>query len=186
MTSELSDPAVALERYRDHLLATARRQTDPRLAVAVDLSGVVQQTLLEAHASAGEWAGWPTARREAWLRRVLANNLADEVRRQTAAVRDVGRRVALETESSGVASRGAAELTAAGSSPSQRAGRNEDERRLAAAVAGLPADQRQAVELHHLQGLTLAATAAAMGLTTQSVVGLLFRGLRGLRAVLAE
>lgn len=181
MPPELHDPAAALEDYRGRLHAAAHRQTDPRLAAAVDPSGVVQQTLLEAHAAAVEWADWPDARRAAWLRRVLANNITDAVRRQTAAVRDAGRRVGLAADPSGTVA-----LAADQSSPSQRAGRAEDLARLAAAVAALPPDQRRAVELHHLQGLTLAATAGAMGKTTQAVVGLLFRGLRGLRGLLAE
>ena len=42
------------------------------------------------------------------------------------------------------------------SSPSQRASRHEQLVRLAAALARLQADQREAVELHNLKGHTVA------------------------------
>ena len=72
-------------------------------------------------------------------------------------------------------------LAAEQSSPSERAERHEELLRLTDNLAALPEDQRRAIELHHLQGLSLADTATAMDRTTQSVVGPLFRGLRRLR-----
>jgi hypothetical protein len=47
--AELGDPGPSLERFRAYLSLLARLQLDPRLRGKVDLSGVVQQTLLEAH-----------------------------------------------------------------------------------------------------------------------------------------
>lgn len=58
--------------------------------------------------------------------------------------------------------------------------------RLAAALAQLPRDQREVVELHHLQGLAVAEVAAAMGRSRPAVVGLLFRGLKKLRELLRD
>jgi RNA polymerase sigma-70 factor (ECF subfamily) len=56
--------------------------------------------------------------------------------------------------------------------------------RLASALAQLPEDQRTAIELHHLQGLTLAAAAAAMGRSQRTVATLVFRGMNRLRQLL--
>jgi RNA polymerase sigma-70 factor (ECF subfamily) len=77
-------------------------------------------------------------------------------------------------------------LAAEQTSPSQQAVRQEDLLRLAEALARLPEDQRAAVELHHLEGRTLAETAAALGRTRAAVASLVFRGLRNLRQRLDE
>ena len=52
--------------------------------------------------------------------------------------------------------------------------------------AECPADQRQAVELHHLQGSSLAEVAHHLGRSKGAVAQLLFRGLRRLRELLSE
>ncbi len=67
-------------------------------------------------------------------------------------------------------------------SPTQRAVRNELLDRLAQALAALPEDQRFAIELKHLEGLSLEAAAARMGRTEPAMAGLLRRGLQTLRA----
>ena len=72
------------------------------------------------------------------------------------------------------------------SSPSQHALHQEELRRLTDALAQLPADQRRAVELHHLKGLSVAQVADALGRGKSAVVGLLFRGLRKLRQLLDD
>jgi RNA polymerase sigma factor (sigma-70 family) len=75
-------------------------------------------------------------------------------------------------------------LAASHSSPSQRDERNEDLLRLAAALEGLPAPQRTAVELHHLRGWTLPAIAEHLGRSRTAAAGLLQRGLMALRSTL--
>lgn len=54
--------------------------------------------------------------------------------------------------------------------------------RLAEAVKQLPDAQRRAVELHHLEGRSLAEIADALGTTKPAIAGLLHRGLKALRA----
>lgn len=163
-------------RFREYLGLLARHEASPRLRAAVDLSGVVQQTLLDAHRSP------PRPRTEAetaaWLRAVFRNNLADEVRRRGAVKRAPDRDRPLGQADEGPA--------AGHTSPSQRAIRAEDLLRLAGALAQLPESQRRAVELHHVQGLPLAEIAASLGATKPAVAGLLHRGLKSLRAKLAE
>jgi RNA polymerase sigma-70 factor (ECF subfamily) len=170
------EQGARLSRFREYLSLLARHEVSPRLRAAIDLSGVVQQTLLEAHRSA------PRPRTDtetaAWLRAVFRNNLADEVRRAAAGKRDRSRERSLDPADEGPA--------AGHTSPSQRAVRAEDLLRLATALAALPEAQRRAVELHHLQGIPLAQVAAALGTTKPAVAGLLHRGLRALRDRLTD
>ena len=185
MESPSNDPTDTPERYRAFLQTLVRAQADHRLNGKVDLSGVVQQTLLEAEGAADQWRAWPTAQRVAWLRRVLANNLTDELRRVRAQSRDAGREWSIEQNLIESSARLGVLLVADQSSPSERASRGEELLRLADALGGLPEAQRRAIELHHLRGLSLTDTAAEMGATTQAVVGLLFRGLKRLRELMA-
>src|SRR5947209_20626167 len=81
MTLEDADHGPALERFREYLHLLGRLQLDPRWQGKIDLSGVVQQTLLEAHQAWEQLRHWDEARQMAWLRRALAHNLTDEVRK---------------------------------------------------------------------------------------------------------
>jgi RNA polymerase sigma-70 factor (ECF subfamily) len=172
------------ERFREYLALLARWQLAPHLRGKVDLSGVVQQTLLEAHQALERLRDQPEDAQAAWLRQALANNLRDEVRKLGTAARDVGRERSLEASLDQSSARLEAWLAADQSSPSGRAERQEDLLRLAAALATLPEDQRRAVELHHLQGRPLAEVAAELGRSKGAVAQLLFRGLQKLREIM--
>jgi len=172
-----------LERFRAYLVLLARLEIAPRLRDKVDLSGVVQQTLLEAHQGLIEYPGGAKTEAEmtAWLRAILSHNLADVLRKLTARKRDVRREWSLEKALDQSTSRLEQWLTVDQSSPSQRAIRQEEMLRMAATLATLPEGQRRAIELHHLQGWPLADIAAELNTTKASVAGLLHRGLKNLR-----
>ena len=58
--------------------------------------------------------------------------------------------------------------------------------RLAKTLEGLPVGQRESLEMHYLQGLTLTEIAERMQRSKPSVAGLLQRGLAALRANFAR
>ena len=154
----------------------------------VDLSGVVQQTLLEAHQGL---EGQPDRLRTdeelaGWLRSILSHNLADVLRKLAARKRDVHREWSLDAALDQSASRLERWLAADQSSPSQRAIRHEELLRVADAMAGLPEPQRRAIELHHLRSMPLAEIAGELGTTKAAVAGLLHRGMKALRSRLGE
>jgi RNA polymerase sigma-70 factor (ECF subfamily) len=159
-------------------------QLSPRLQGKVDLSGVVQQTLLEAYQARDRLHQQSPDRLAAWLRRVLANNLRDEIRKLGAAARDVAREHSLDAALKESSCRLQAWLAADQSSPSQHLMRQEQLLALADALSRLPADQRRAVELHHVQGWPLAAVAQDLRRSKGAVAALLFRGLTRLRELL--
>ena len=173
-------------RYRAYLELLARTQAGGRHPAGLDVSGVVQQTLLEAH---HQWPrlrthDWPAV--GAWLRRALANNLADALRKRHAGKRDAARERSLEAALEQSSARLEAWLAAERSSPVERLVRQEQAVRLAAALDRLSENQRRAVELRHLKGQSLAEVAAALGSSKAAVVGLLHRGVQKLRELLAE
>jgi len=180
MSAESDALAQKLEEYRAYLHLLARLQLDPRLKGKVDLSGIVQQTLWEGHKALAPSPRPDDVQLAALLRRLLANNLADEVRKSYADKRDVGRERSLAASSAQLE----AFVAAAQSSPEERAERNEELLRLASALERLPEAQRQAVELHYLRGWRLEEIAHHLGRGKSAVAGLLHRGLDKLREFL--
>ncbi len=184
MSPSPEDQTPNLEQFRDYLRLLGRLHLDRQLQGKIDLSGVVQETLLEAHQALEGFRGRSDAEVLAWLRTAFARNLADEIDRLRAQKRDVAREQSLQQVLEQSSQRLEAWLVAEQSSPSEAAQRQEQAVRLAAALAQLPEKQQQAVELRHLKGLSLAEVAAQMGSTKTAVVGLLHRGVERLRKLL--
>jgi RNA polymerase sigma-70 factor (ECF subfamily) len=170
-----------VDHFRTYLLLLARLRLDRRLQAKLDASDIVQQTLFEAHRDAEGFRGRTVAAQAAWLRQILARNLANAVRDLGRDKRDVGRERALQAELDDSAAQLAGWLAAEQSSPSEQAQRQERALRVAQALAELPEHQREAVMMRHLQGHALAEIAGRLGVTAAAVTGLLHRGLKALR-----
>jgi RNA polymerase sigma-70 factor (ECF subfamily) len=181
MSSAQPRSGSAFEPFRQYLGLLARLQLDPRLQGKVDLSGIVQQTLLEAHLAKEQVQDQPSDKRIAWLRRVLAHNLADEVRKVRSDKRDARREKSLQAAIEQSSLRLEAWIAADDSAPDARLERHERAARLAEALHRLPEAQREALVLQHWQGRTLAEIAEKMGRSRTAVAGLLKRGLSQLR-----
>jgi RNA polymerase sigma-70 factor (ECF subfamily) len=177
----MPDEPLPLERYRTYLRLLARAHLRSQLRGRLDDSDVVQQTLLEAHRHAGQYRGTTSGELAAWLRQILARQLANALRDETRQRRDVRRQRSLEEAVEQSSARLEQWLAAEQSSPSQHVERDEQLLRLAGALPELPEGQREAVEMRYLHGLSLQEIAEQLGRTPEAVAGLLHRGLEALR-----
>ncbi|MCM2372332.1 RNA polymerase sigma factor [Aporhodopirellula aestuarii] len=169
------------EQYREYLRLLGTTQLSPELLGKLDLSGVIQVTMLDACESDATEITTEKDQR-VWLRRVFLNNLLDELRKLRARKRDVGRERSLDASINESASRLNAILANDGSTPSVKAGRVEQAEFLLQAIAALPPLQRQAIELHHLQEMPLEEISRIMNRPKGAVAALIYRGMKTLKA----
>lgn len=170
-----------LELHRGYLRALAQRKLGGGLDARLSASDLVQQTCLSALRNFPQFHGQQVGEFVVWLRRIHEHNVNDAIRQH---VHAKGRAVAKETP---LDERWAQEMAASQElSPSARAMVNEQAVVLTLALEKLPPDQREAVRLRHLEGLTLAEIADRLGRSEDAVAGLLKRGMRTLRKWLKD
>ena len=175
-----------LDRFRAYLLLLARHQLGRQGKGKPEASDIVQQTLLEAYSKRAQFRGRTEREYAAWLRRMLACNLADAWRRLGRGKRDAAREHSLEQELEQSSMRLGSWLAAPDASPSEKAVQHEEALRAAVALAQLPEANREAVVLRYYEGLSLDEISARLNRTTPAVAGLLKRGLKQLREVLRK
>jgi RNA polymerase sigma-70 factor (ECF subfamily) len=171
-----------LERYRPYLALLARVQLGRRLQGKVDAADLVQETFLNAHTHFDQFRGLGEQELTAWLRQILAAQLANLVRHYLGTQRrDVRleRDLAAEMEqSSHILDHG---LLTRQKSPSEQAVHREEGVLLANALSRLPEDYREVLILRHLEGLTFPEAAQRMERSLDAVKKLWARGLDRLR-----
>jgi RNA polymerase sigma-70 factor (ECF subfamily) len=167
------------------MFTMARGCVPDHLRGKIDPEDIVQDALLKLHQANGALEGRTEGERCAYSREVFVTTLADHIRHFDRSKRHATLERSLEAALDESSARIELWLISGHSSPSTRAARNEQLRRLADAIAELPDDQRRAVELHHLQKMSLIETARLMQKSPQSVAGLIRRGTATLRQLLA-
>jgi RNA polymerase sigma-70 factor (ECF subfamily) len=173
------------ELYRGYLTLLASVQLGRRLRGKVDAADVVQETFLEAHRDFAQFRGSTEQELTAWLRQVLARNLANLLRHYFGVrARDVRleRDLHVELDRSSQALDGG--LMDPQHSPSQQVAYREQAVLLADALRRLPDDYRDVIVLRHLEGYTFAEVARRMGRSIDSVDKLWVRALSRLRRIL--
>jgi RNA polymerase sigma-70 factor (ECF subfamily) len=158
---------------RDYLRLLARILWQPGVQRRLDLSDVVQETLLKAHKNIDQFRGNTEEEWRGWLRAILLNVLRQGVRDNPPGL------VSLTESSSRLE-----EVVADHSSPSERALRREQMELLGTALSKLLEDERTAVELKQLHGCSVEFISQHMGRTKDAVGGLLKRGMHKLRLLL--
>jgi RNA polymerase sigma-70 factor, ECF subfamily len=171
-----------LLRCEGWLRLLARNEIDSRFAGKFDASDAVQQTLLEA------WKGWNNFRgsaepqRLAWLRQILAHQLAHLARHFAGTqMRDVAREVSIHESICQSAARLDALLPSTDPTPSENAAGNEQRLVLASVLDGLPADYRQVILLRNIEDLPHEEIARRMERSPGAVRMLWIRALAALR-----
>ena len=177
-----------LNRFRPYLNVIAQRMLDERLQGRMDAADVVQTTYLEASRDFLQFRGESIESLLSWLANILRNNVATAhqehlVAQKRSARKEVVLRVASE---SGGSSLGIADLVSSESStPSQRLMRDEAAVVLSACLDKIPETQREAIRMRYLEGMSLKSISDRTGKSEMAVAGLLKRGLRALREVMA-
>ena len=147
----------------------------------IDASDIIQQTFLEAHRSFQQFAGQDARQLTAWLEGILDHKVAGAIRDHALLQKRNVRRDRSMDDSHGGTAPLKQELDGGLSTPSQKAIRGEEAERLSQALTALPADQREAVRLRHLEGWALADIARRLGRTPAATAGLIKRGMQALR-----
>ncbi|MEO8271059.1 MAG: sigma-70 family RNA polymerase sigma factor [Aureliella sp.] len=175
-----------LSRYRKYLVFLARSQLHHHMRAKADPSDLAQEVCLAAHDGIADFQGKSAEDFAAWLRGILSNVIAMQVRRYLGThKRDPRLEQALDqrlADASGFLQSGlAGDVT----SPSQAFARNEAFLQLAEALEDLPEDYRQVIVLRHVDGLPFAEVALLMGRSIDSVEKLWVRALGRLRVRLS-
>ncbi|MFO0868400.1 MAG: sigma-70 family RNA polymerase sigma factor [Pirellulales bacterium] len=186
---DLPEPPEArtrwLLRYEAWLKLLARLEIDQRFQGKFSASDAVQQTLLEAWRCWDQFRGDQEPVRLAWLRQILAHQLAHLARHYGATQkRDAGRELSLEHTLAQSAARLEGLLADRGPSPSDVAIRREQQLRLAAVLEQLPADYREVIILRNLEELTHEQIAERLGRSPGAIRMLWLRALAALRSTL--
>ena len=177
-----------LTRHRDRLRKLVGYHMDRRLAARVDPSDVVQDVLIEAARKLPNYMEERPLPFYPWLRQIAWDRLVELHRQHIQAQKRSVRReepgaLALPDESlAELASR----LVTSATSPSQRLLRKEVQERVRAALKRLSSKDREVLELRHLEQLSVADTAAVIGITQAAVKTRHLRALQRLQDLLAR
>jgi RNA polymerase sigma-70 factor (ECF subfamily) len=177
-----------LARYRDRLSKMVTLRLDKRLAARVDASDVVQEALRVANSRLPEYLMEPCAPFYPWLRAIAIDRLIEMHRRHVKAtkrsvVREQSRQCPINEESENVL---AESLAASSLNASRRMLLAEMMARVRCGMGKLAANDREILELRHLEQLSVEEIASVLGINKSTVTTRSLRALQRLRALMGE
>ncbi|HET6880281.1 MAG TPA: sigma-70 family RNA polymerase sigma factor [Pirellulales bacterium] len=178
----------AIARQRERLKSMLALRMDKRLKARLDPSDVIQESMIVASQRLGEFFRQQNVSFYVWLRSLTFERLIDMQRAHLYAKRrSVSReeRSVLSLPDESVAELASRLVDVAGD---PRAGMVRDElrTRVRAALDRLSPDEREVLVLRHLEDLSVAETAGALGIKESAVKMRALRALQKLREVLEE
>lgn len=164
-----------LDCYRGYLLLIAQQGLSPQLQAKVGASDLVQETWADAYQHFAHFHGDTEGEWRAWLRTLLLHNLAKSVRRFLKTQKRGG---AGETPlAGGDSSGGAPEPSAAATSPSSAAIRQEVHEALERALERLPEDYQLVILLRYFEDLSFEDIGRVMDRSANAVQKLFARAI---------
>ena len=175
--------------YRNYLRMVARTSLGPRLRERVELSDVIQETLIEVVRQFPQFTGQSEAALMGWLRRLVGQKLADLGRYHSRSKR-AGKAKVLPLDGPPPGNGGQAGeasdrlldiLALSQTSPSQMVSRREQLALLADAFAGLAEREADVLWLYFAEGLTFEAIGRHLELSRKSARRIYAHGLKHLK-----
>lgn len=174
-----------LSVYRDYLLGIAVARLDPRIRARCNPSDVVQETLLEAFRDFHQFRGGLEREFLAWIRQILANNLARMVEVHLLTdKRDLRRERRIEPLPNASSSRLENRdhwFTDNGASPSSALQKKEQLSAVLERISRLPSNYRDVLILRHIEDLSFDEVASRLGKSAGAVRMIWLRALEQLR-----
>lgn len=179
-----------LRVYRGYLIGIAVARLDPRVRARCNPSDVVQETLLEAYRDFHQFRGGLEREFLAWIRQILANNLARTVEAHLLTdKRDLRRERQIEKVANASGSRLEGRdywFTDSGLSPSSAFLKQEQLAIVLDRMSRLPSHYRDVLMLRHIEDLSFEEVAMKLGKSSGAVRMIWLRALESLREVVVS
>ncbi len=177
-----------LTLYRGYLLGIATVRLDSRLRNRCNPSDVVQETMLEAFRDFHQFRGESEPEFLAWIRQILAHNLARLIEMHVlTGKRDARREISLDNRHSGSQSKLENRnhwLADDQKSPSSQFQQQEQLIQVVECLSHLPGHYRDVLMLRHIEGLSFEEVGGRLGKSSGAVRMIWLRALEQLREVL--
>jgi RNA polymerase sigma-70 factor (ECF subfamily) len=170
--------AALCEEHWQYLVLVAGQHVGRDLQSKVGASDIVQQSMLEAQRSIGQFRGSTERELRAWLAQIVRRNVVDQARRYC----DCRRRATAREVPWSIAPKQA--LAKEGETPSFLVRQAELDEELIKAVAQLSPRHQQIIEMRHRDGLTHAEIAERLNISVEAARQLWTRAVRHLQQIL--
>ncbi len=178
-----------LERHRAALRRLVQMRLDPKIQRRVDVSDVVQDTLLDANRRLAEYLANPAMPFHLWLRNIARDRIIDSHRRhRVSGKRSVDReqRLAVPAANDRSTMELAAQICDRERTPAAEATMRELARRFHDALEQLDDSDREVLVMRHFEQLSNQEVSQALGLSQPAASMRYLRAMRRLRELLGD